>query len=83
VRNIVSPPKPVPSGIDVGDQPTVTDVKFVARDVKKNCLLFQLSLCCDVKWLVFVSVLFCNIKIFKSRLFVPSLQQARYVCFKN
>ena len=36
MRNIVSPPKPVPSGIDVGDQPTVTDVKFVARDVKKK-----------------------------------------------
>ena len=43
----------------------------------KNYLLFQLSLCCDEKWLDFASVLFCNIKIFSSLFFVPFVQQPR------
>jgi len=78
VPNVVPLPKSVPPAVAAGDLSVLPVEQETCSTCCKNCLLFQLSLCCDGKGFVFTSALFCNIKIFSTIFFVASLQQARY-----
>ena len=76
VPNIVPLPQSVPPAVDAGDFNSGVGCETCSTWCK-NYLLFQLSLCCDEKWLDFASILSCTIKTFSRLYFIPPLQQAK------